>query len=386
MLLLPSHFTPYVGSLQPNRSGRKFFEDKANGTVQVTDEVKDCAASVIQILSSVYDSRFMTPEDANSGNVEVNVEHEKLKKKAFIELWERINHKSFYTVSFDHQELIRLAVQELDRNLTVSRVAVKIEYGEQVSRIESKEQLEAGSGFTAKRSDQHTTSKAPLGSIRYDLVGKLVEQTGLTRETIATILQKISPQKFALFAVNPEEFILKAAQIINNQKAARIIEHITYNKLDAAYDTDIFTGANLRGKLGTNAMEAKKSLFSHIIYDSQREQEFACELDISEKVAVYVKLPGSFFISTPVGKYNPDWAIAFVEGAVKHIYFVAETKGSTDVAQLREVEAAKIACARAHFAASSSKDVIYDVVDSYNKCFSWFCDLKNQFFKQMRCI
>ena len=114
-------------------------------------------------------------------------------------------------------------------------------------------------------------------------------------------------------------------------------------------------------------MEADRSLYSHIIYDSENERRFARELDISEKVAVYVKLPGSFFISTPVGRYNPDWAIAFHEGSVRHVYFVAETKGSTDSLQLRGVEAAKIECAKAHFAAISSRSVVYDVVDSYGK-------------------
>ena len=123
----------------------------------------------------------------------------------------------------------------------------------------------------------------------------------------------MAPQKFAMFRLNPEEFILKTAKIINDQMATQIIEHITYNKLDAAYDTDIFTSANLRGKLGLNAMEANRSLYSHIIYDSENEKRFAGELDVNAKVAVYVKLPGGFFISTPVGKYNPDWAIAFHE-------------------------------------------------------------------------
>ena len=154
---------------------------------------------------------------------------------------------------------------------------------------------------------------------------------------------------------------------INNQKATQIIEHITYNKLDSAYDTGIFTSANLRGKLGMNAMEANRSLYSYIIYDSDNEKRFASELDINDKVAVYTKLPSSFFISTPVGKYNPDWAIAFNEGSVKHIYFIAETKGNTDSLELRGVELAKIECAKAHFAAISNESVTYDVVDRFEK-------------------
>lgn len=104
----------------------------------------------------------------------------------------------------------------------------------------------------------------------------------------------------------------------------------------------------------------------NVIYDSKNEKKFAEELDISENVAVYVKLPGSFFISTPVGKYNPDWAIAFHEGAVQHIYFVAETKGNLDSMELRGIEKAKIECAKAHFAAISNESVLYQVVDNYS--------------------
>ena len=108
-----------------------------------------------------------------------------------------------------------------------------------------------------------------------------------------------------------------------------------------------------------------KHLYDHILYDSTNERAFANELEIRPEVAVYVKLPDGFYISTPVGRYNPDWAIAFYEGTVKHIYFVAETKGSMQSMQLRDIEKAKIHCAREHFKAISSKDVVYDVVDSY---------------------
>lgn len=343
----------------------KYYADKASGTVQVAEEVKDCTAAVVQVLSSIYDSHSMRPEDAHGNNVEARVDPEKLHKKEFVELWNRINHKSFYTVRFDKEKLIESAVKMLDEKLNVTTVTVKLEYGEQAARLDSKEQLEQGHGFHRTLSDQEAPKTAPLGSVRYDLIGKLVEETKLTRATIAAILQRMAPQKFAMFRLNPEEFILKTAKIINDQMATQIIEHITYNKLDAAYDTDIFTSANLRGKLGLNAMEANRSLYSHIIYDSENEKRFAGELDVNAKVAVYVKLPGGFFISTPVGKYNPDWAIAFNEGSVKHIYFIAETKGNSDAAELRGVENAKIACAKAHFAAISSESVTYSVVDSF---------------------
>lgn len=321
---------------------------------------------MVRILSGVYDAHTMAPENAHSNNVQAIVDEEKLHKAEFLNLWNRINHKSFYTVQFDTPELIDHSIRALDSKLNVTRVQINLEYGEQTARLESREQLEQGKGFQKARSDRESAKYAPLGSVRYDLVGKLVEETGLTRATVAAILRGIAPQTFSQFRINPEEFILKAARLINDEKATQIIEHITYNRLDAAYDQDAFTRATLRGKLDVNAMEANRSLYSHVIYDSDNERRFAQELDVSDQVAVYVKLPGSFYISTPVGKYNPDWAIAFNEGSVKHIYFVAETKGNLDTMELRGVENAKIECAKKHFAAISNGSVVYSVVDNYS--------------------
>lgn len=345
----------------------KYYADKASGTVQVAAEVKDCTDAVVQILSSIYDSHAMELEDAHNNNVEARVDTEKLKKKEFLDLWEKINQKSFYTVTFDTQDLIQKAIQSLNSHLEVATVFVKKEYGEQESQIQSKEQLLQGNAIRQRKADQDKADRSVLGGVRYDLLGKLVDETGLTRATIAAILQGIVPQKFAMFKLNPEEFILKAGKLINNEKATAIIQHITYNKLDASYDTDIFTATTLRGKVGKNAMAVDRSIYDYLIYDSDGEKNFASQLDVNEKVALYWKLPKSFFISTPVGKYSPDWAIAFHEGQVKHVYFVAETKGSNDTMELRGIENAKIECAKAHFAAISNSSVTYDVVTTFEQ-------------------
>lgn len=196
-------------------------------------------------------------------------------------------------------------------------------------------------------------------------MGKLVDETGLTRKTIVAILQGIESDKFDQFKKNPEEFIQKAAVLINEQKATVIIEHITYNVLDEHYGMDVFTDPTIKGKLDVNAIKTDKHLYNHLVYDSQNEKDFAKRLDQDNDVAVYVKLPNGFYISTPVGNYNPDWAIAFKEGRIKHIYFVAETKGSMSSLQLRLIEKSKIDCARKHFKAVSNDSVVYDVVDSY---------------------
>ena len=168
-----------------------------------------------------------------------------------------------------------------------------------------------------------------------------------------------------MFKNNPEAFIIRVAQIINEQKANEVIDHITYRALEDSYSTDIFFEGEKRGRLDIDAFRAKKSLYSHVVYDSDNEKKFAEKLDTSQEVAVYVKLPSGFFISTPVGKYNPDWAIAFHDGDVKHIYFVAETKGNVSSLELRKIEDAKTECATKHFAAISNDTVKYSVVDSF---------------------
>lgn len=344
----------------------KFFNDKANNQVKIAEEVADCAGSVLEILDSVYNDRAMKPENARSNNVELQVDPDKLAMPEFKALWSRINSKSVYVVDFDTQELIQKAIQSLDKDLRVSKIYFKVESGS-MDEVKSKESLLEGSSFSKKKSEMYSQDKQVRANsaVKYDLVGKLVEETGLTRKAVIAILTGINPLVFNQFRENPEEFIIKASSLINDQKATAIIQHITYHALDDRYDTDVFTEPTLKGRLGTNAMKADKHLYDHILYDSTNERDFAKDLDIDSHVAVYVKLPDGFYISTPVGRYNPDWAIAFYEGTVKHIYFVAETKGSMRSMQLRGIEEAKIHCAREHFKAISTGDVVYDVIDSY---------------------
>lgn len=344
----------------------KYYADKANGAVKVAEEVADSRDAVLGILDSVYDSRAMQPENARDKNVELQVDPEKLAMPEFKALWQRISPKSVYVVDFDTDELVRKAVDALNRNLRVSKVFFKVETGA-MEEIKSRDELLEGSAFSKSRSSTYDSSKRirTNHSVKYDLVGKLVGETGLTRKAVVQILTGIEKAVFDQFKDNPEEFILKAAGLINDEKATAIIQHITYNMLDERYDTDIFTEPTIKGKLGANAMKAQRHLYDHIVYDSTNERDFASELDTNTDVAVYVKLPDSFYISTPVGHYNPDWAIAFYEGTVKHIYFVAETKGSMSSMQLRLIEESKIHCAREHFKAISGDNVVYDVVDSY---------------------
>ncbi len=342
----------------------KYYKDKANNEIKVAEEVADSAASVIEIIDSIYDGKSMKPENGRSNNVELTVDKNKLGMPEFKALWAKINAKSTYVVNFDTDELVKNAICALDNKLRVSQILFKVETGT-LEKIKSKEALASGTSFVKEESASYGQTIAASTNVKYDLIGKLVEETGLTRKAMIQILKGIHPSVFAQFKHNPEEFIIKAAALINDEKATAIIQHITYNVLDERYDTAVFTEPTIKGQLGVNAMKAQKHLYDHVVYDSSNEQKFATELDINTNVAVYVKLPGGFYISTPVGRYNPDWAIAFYEGAVKHIYFVAETKGSMNSMQLRRIEESKIHCAKEHFKAISNGDVVYDVVDSY---------------------
>ena len=351
----------------------KYYEDKQAGTLVVPAELKSEAADIIAVIDSVYDANVNKPEDARKNDVDISLDKTKLNSRAFQGLWDRINGKSYYIVDFDEDELVRKSIMELNANLQVPKIYFKVEEGEQVGDIESKEQLQSGKAFIRYRVARETPDDQKLlkagSSVRYDLIGKIAAETGLTRKAAAKILAGLEKNKFDLFCDNPEEFIIRTSNIINEQKATAIIEHITYDKLNAVFSTEIFTEPDLKkGRLGVNVMKAERHLYDHVVFDSANEQRFAGQLEEhSREVEVYVKLPRGFYISTPVGKYNPDWAIAFYEGTVKHVYFVAETKGDISSMELRKIEEAKAHCAREHFKAISGDNVVYDIVDSYDR-------------------
>ncbi len=345
----------------------KYYEDKNNKTVTAAKQFPGTAGDMVKILDSVYDGKWKPVIiDPRKLNVEAQVDEDKLAKDEFRALWEKINAKTVYHVEFNTDDLVRQAIASLDSNLHVSQVFFDVKTGT-MEQIGSKEQLESGESFDLKATACHRQAILPGASVRYDLVGKLVEETGLTRRAVISILRGIRPSVFAQFRDNPEEFFLRAAMLINNEKARAVIQQIRYDKTNDRYDTDIFTKASIKGRLGENAMKADKHLYDHVVYDSAVEERFAKDLETSTNVAVYVKLPDGFYISTPVGRYTPDWAIAFTfkEENKKHIYFVAETKGSGDPGQLRQIEDSKIHCAREHFNAISNGDVVYDVVTSF---------------------
>jgi type III restriction enzyme len=183
---------------------------------------------------------------------------------------------------------------------------------------------------------------------------------------VAAILRGMNVAVFSQYKSNPEDFIHKVSRLINEQKATVIVEHLSYDPLGDSFSSDIFTQEKNKEDF-SKAVKTDRHIFDYVFTDSKNEKAFVQELDASSEVVVYAKLPRGFFIPTPVGDYNPDWAIAFKNGAVKHIYFVAETKGSLSSLDLRKIEQSKIDCARKFFARITSDQVKYDVVDSYGK-------------------
>lgn len=345
----------------------KYYLDKDNDNFIVSEDLVEYKSAIVNILDTIYSPEQIRPDNARSNNVELRLNEEKFNRKEFQELWKSINAKTAYVVDFETDELIRKAIDKINVHLHVSKIFFTVSTGT-LESIKSKELLQQGEGFKEGNSKLIEVSTSANAGVKYDLIGKVVEETGLTRKTIVQILTGINKAVFDQFKYNPEEFILKISKLINEEKATAIIQHISYNKLEDSFGTEVFTEPTMKGKLGVNALPANKHLYDYIVFDnSNKEKEFAEKLDNSEEVSVYVKLPRGFYISTPVGKYNPDWAIAFNKGMVKHVYFVAETKGSMSTLDLREIESAKIHCAREHFKTISTDKVKYEVVDNYQR-------------------
>ena len=348
-----------------------YFEQKETSQFTLSENLTGYEVAVKDILETIYDANRYPIEHENDSEVvfarEINPDN--YNRQEFKRLWESIHHKSTYYVEFDDEELIEKSVKVLNESLFVKKPSYMI------TEAEAKEmKAEQGLDFKVNKNGkrQAVLDKSSI-QLRYDLLGEIASRTELKRQTVANILKQISPSKFDMFAYNPESFIQRTSRLINEQKASQVIEHIRYNILEETFDSSIFTDNPLSGKVSDdNMLKSEKGVYNYVKVDSGTERKFKEDLERFDDVMVYAKLPSKFKISTPLGDYNPDWAIAFREGSVKHVYFVAETKGSMSTLQLKGAELAKIECAKAHFKALKEKgliadDRIYDVVDSYEK-------------------
>ena len=286
------------------------------------------------------------------------------KNPAFQALWSKINTKATYKIEVDSQKLQKASIEAINQFLQVERVKVKITTATQKEELEAQDLADNQMMQSAK--NRYERVEHEIGDTKYDLVGELERSTSLTRKSIVKILAKIAPEKFALFGVNPEAFILKVGNLINQQKAKLLVDGIVYSKTGEKFEDDIFTISNFKYNLAKDTIEVEKHIYDYLKYDSDVEKKLATHMEKGQ-VAVYAKLPKDFKIPTPIGEYNPDWAIVFEKSDKKEVYFIAETKGDCNLLQLKGAEEAKIAYAKKYFGALSDESIAYDCISSYEE-------------------
>lgn len=336
---------------------------KNNAAPPLPEELQAHAQRIFDLIDCVYTGAKLPGLENDRGIVKNTVNHANFEKKEFKELWKRINHHAAYTVDFDGDELIARAVSALDLELQVSAATYTVTEGIQAKRLDY-ESLEEHTSFDTATHRTDVLKHSVHSAVPYDLLGQISERTRLTRKTVCRILQGVQKGTFDKFKLNPEAFIFQASRLINEQKAATVIEHLTYHPLTGTFSESIFTEGQIN-ITSERVVETEKNVLRYVACDSKTEAEFLEKLDKAAEVCVYSKLPKGFFIPTPVGDYNPDWAIAFEAAGARHLYFVAETKASMSSMQLREIEKSKIRCAGKFFAALNQDNLRYGVIDNY---------------------
>lgn len=353
-----------------DRITENYHTAKANGSLtSLPEELALYADQIFGLINRVF-TESQLPPIGDGRNLKPNPTNDNFKKKEFLELWRRINHKAVYRVEFDSSELIQNSIRTLDKELKVAPLQYIVQAGIQDEQI-TDSQLKSGESFLLKETASAKYGTSIHSAVAYDLLGKLSENTKLLRKTVEKILSGITDETFGKFRQNPENFIAESTRLINEQKATIIIERLSYDEISERYDIEIFTAGQSKQDFTKASGKLNRHIYDYVITDSDGERKFVKELDSSNEVVIYAKLPHGFLIPTPVGDYNPDWAISFKQGSVKHIFFVAETKGSMSTMELRKIEEKKIECARKFFDEINRKinpeHVKYDVLDSYEK-------------------
>ncbi len=322
------------------------------------EKLAPMADGITMLINSIFNPSLL--EGMTENGAKTKLPEPKLNanfyRDEFQALWKAINHQYVYTVSYDSDELVEKSVLHLNTDELKVRTLRYI-------KIEGQQDTEEVTAFGDTKSTSQDLTDISTSSVKYDLIGQVAKGANITRRTAAKILQGLRPAKLGLFRNNPEEFIRKVIQIIREQKATMIVDHIHYHLTDGTYGSDIFTAAS-KAEFD-KAYQATKHVTDYVVSDSIGERNFAHDLDEASEVVVYAKLPRSFQIPTPVGNYAPDWAIAMQKGSVKHIFFIAETKGSLQSMQLNAIENAKIDCCTRLFNEMSTANVRYHKATCY---------------------
>jgi type III restriction enzyme len=272
-----------------------------------------------------------------------------LESAEFQALWDRIKHKTTYRVHFDNEKLITDCAKAIANGPPVSKARVRVR----------KADLSIGQGgVEAKEHDKNSGTIITIEEgdiVLPDVLTDLQDRTQLTRKSLVRILTECG--RLTDFKRNPQAFIEIAGEVINRTKRLAIVDGIKYQRIgdEHYYAQELFAQEELTGYLRNMLKDAQKSVFEHVVYDSGGvERTFAEQLEKNEAVKIYAKLPAWFKVPTPLGTYNPDWAVLVEVSGEERLYFVVETKGSLFVDDLRDIEAGKIACGEAHFSALAS--------------------------------
>lgn len=334
-----------------NSSGRATDKMKSaisNKEIEVPKEFMNITPKILDVVKTKIKNLDIKNADTK---VEVKVLKEALSDD-FLELWNKIKYKTKYKIHFDSEKLIELAVNGNESFDGLNSIQTrKGTYLYKKSLIELKQ-----SGVKADDTNEgnirvstNTEYKLP------DIITFLQNKTSLTRKTIVSILKSVS--NLNSFKNNPLSYMNQAAKIINAIKNQLIVDGIEYTRIDDEYEQTLFSTETLNAYLGDRGNSVKvdkdkhKTIYDYVVTDSSIEKDFARKAELDDNVKFYIKLPDWFKIRTPLGPYNPDWALLYEDDDEQHLYFIVETKGDTNFEQLRPHERAKILAGEKHFKA-----------------------------------
>ncbi len=353
-----------------------YTEARLNNTLApLPEDLQPYAEEIFTLIDAIKDPKALANLIDNANDKLINrVNPANLARKEFQKLWNRINKKAIYQIRLDSEQLIKdtlhaviAVVRNSKNNIFVPELTYTIREGEQLAQVSASE-LRSGQSFENITNETVRAKLQSYSTISYDLIGEIAEGTNLTRRTVAQILTQLEPVIFNQYKLNPEAFIREMISIINQQQVKQLLQDLEYCFTEQEYSSnEIF----LDNEVASNTPQGDKHVWDFVPTDSKIESDFAKALDAAKEVIVYAKLPSRFVIPTPFGNYNPDWAIACDENKVKHIYFIAETKGSSDKNQLRTSEDNKISSAKKFFetlnTTNKDQNILYDVVESFEE-------------------
>lgn len=330
----------------------KLISDLKTGSLDIPEKFKDNADKIVTTLKKVAGN--LNIKNANDKK-KIGIKRAVLDSQEFKELWDRIKYKTTFRVDFDSDKLIQVCAEEIKKSLSVGKARFKFR--------KAKTEIDRG-GVHANLISETSHTYESKDFVLPDIITYLQNETNLTRKTLVQIL--LQSERLSEFSNNPQKFIEQVSAIIKNQMRLFIVDGIKYEKIgdEHYYAQELFEEKELCGYLNKNMLQSKKSVYDHVVYDSDVEAEFAKSLELNEDVKVYAKLPDWFKIDTPLGSYIPDWAVLVDKDGQMKLYFVVETKGSILNNALRPTEQGKIDCGREHFKALGT-NVGFTVASNY---------------------